>query len=129
MDGALNAGFFVFHTLWVLFTCLGWMWRRTRPWQLAVVLVTAVSWFGLGAWYGWGYCPCTDWHWHVRARLGYRSPPSYTQLLIQEITGVRIGVVAANVVSLATLITTGALGVALTIRDRVGDRMSSRKPL
>jgi hypothetical protein len=129
MDGALNAGFFVFHTLWVLFICLGWMWRRTRPWQLAVVLVTAVSWFGLGAWYGWGYCPCTDWHWQVRARLGYPSPPSYTQLLIQEITGARMGVVAANVVSLFTLITAGALGVVLTIRDRVGDRTSSRKPL
>ena len=118
MDQLLNVGFFVFHTTWIAFTCLGWIWRRTRPWQLALVLLTALSWFGLGAWYGWGYCPCTDWHWQARVRLGYDVPPSYTQLLIREMTGIRMDPIAANVLTLVTFVAAGVLGITLTIRDR-----------
>ena len=80
MDEAPNVGFFVFHTLWIVFKCLGWACRRTRRWQLATISLTALSWFGLGIWYGWGYCPFTDWHWQIRERLGYHDPPSYIQL-------------------------------------------------
>src|SRR5262245_19219310 len=55
----LNVGFLVLHATWVLFVCLGWIWKRTRRWHLAAVTLTALSWFGLGIWYGWGYCLCT----------------------------------------------------------------------
>jgi hypothetical protein len=118
MDQLLNVGFFVFHTAWIGFNCLGWMWRRTRPWQLATVSLTAVSWFGLGAWYGWGYCPCTDWHWQVRARLGFNDPPSYIQLLIRELTGIELGPYIADAMAVVTLAVAAALGVMFTIRDR-----------
>ena len=63
---ALNILFFVLHSAWIALTCLGWAVRRTRLWQLAAVVLTALSWFGLGLIFGWGYCPCTDWHWQVR---------------------------------------------------------------
>jgi hypothetical protein len=118
MDQTLNVGFFVFHTAWIAFNCLGWIWRRTRPWQLATVSLTAVSWFGLGFRYGWGYCPCTDWHWQVRARLGFDDPPSYIQLLIREVTGVDVGPGAADALAVATLAAAAVLGVAMSIRDR-----------
>ena len=124
MDSTLNGLFFVFHTAWIAFNCVGWIWRRTRPWQLATVSLTALSWFGLGVWYGWGYCPCTDWHWQVRVRLGYDTPPSYTQLLIREVTGIPIGVLAANALTVITLITAGVLGGALAIRDRAAVQRS-----
>ena len=115
---ALNLGFFVFHTAWVVFNCAGWIWRPTRPWQLATVSLPALSWVGLGAWYGWGYCPCTDWHWQVRSRLGLDNPPSYVQLLIREIAGVDPGPQVANVLAVAALVVSAVLGVWLTIRDR-----------
>ena len=118
MDQALNVGFFVFHTSWIAFNCLGWMWRCTRPWQLGTVSLTALSWFGLGLWFGWGYCPCTDWHWHVRARLGFSDPPSYIQLLIREVTGIELGPDAADALAIVTLAATALLGVTLSIRDR-----------
>lgn len=118
MDHLLNVGFFVFHSAWILFNCVGWMWKRTRLWQLVTVSLTALSWFGLGFWYGWGYCPCTDWHWQIRARLGYHDPPSYIQLLIRELIGVDPGPQLADVLAVMTLIAAAAIGVALTIRDR-----------
>jgi hypothetical protein len=118
MDERLNVAFFVFHTSWIAFTCLGWIWRATRPWQLAAAALTTLSWLGLGALYGWGYCPCTDWHWQVRARLGYQDPPSYTQVLIREITGVSVSPAVADGLTVGTLAVVTVLGVVSTLRDR-----------
>ena len=117
LDETLNAGFFVFHTLWIAFNCVGWAWKRTRRWQLATVSLTALSWFGLGIWYGWGYCPSTDWHWQIRERLGYRDPPSYIQLLISGLTGIDLGQDLANAFALGTLLIVGLLTAVLNFRD------------
>jgi hypothetical protein len=119
MDQVLNVGFFVFHSSWILFNCVGWIWRQTRPWQLVTVSLTALSWFGLGVRYGWGYCPFTDWHWQVRARLGHHDPPSYLQLLIIELAGIDPGPKVADGLALVTLTVAGMFSVVLNVRDRV----------
>jgi hypothetical protein len=119
MDQVLNIVFFVFHTSWMVFNCVGWIWKKTRPWQLVTVSLTAISWFGLGVWYGWGYCPCTDWHWQVRARLGFDDPHSYIQLLIREVTGLELGVGTANTLAVVTLAVAALLGAAFSLRDRL----------
>jgi Protein of Unknown function (DUF2784) len=119
MDQVLNIVFFVFHTSWMVFNCVGWIWKKTRPWQLVTLSLTAISWFGLGVWYGWGYCPCTDWHWQVRARLGFDDPHSYIQLLIREVTGLELGVGAANTLAVVTLAVAALLGAAFSLRDRL----------
>lgn len=124
MDQALNAGFFAVHTIWTLFNCVGWIWRRTRPWHLAALAATALSWFGLGLWYGWGYCPCTDWHWQVRERLGYVDPPSYTQLLIRELTWFEPSTGTADAITVAVLVAATVLNLALTARERRSRRRS-----
>jgi hypothetical protein len=118
LNEVLNVGFFVFHTAWIAFTCLGWISRRTRPWQIATLALTALSWFGLGMWYGWGYCPCTDWHWQIRTRLGYDDPPSYVQLLIREITGIDPGGNRANALALGTLAIVAVLTAVASVRSR-----------
>jgi hypothetical protein len=117
LDEILNVGFFVFHTFWIAFNCVGWAWRRTRRWQLATVSLTALSWFGLGIWYGWGYCPSTDWHWRIRARLGYHDPPSYVQLLIRALTGIDLDPSWANALAFGMLLFVGVLTSFLNIRD------------
>ena len=84
----LNIGFFIFHTLFILFNLLGWIWKKTRRWNLTTLLLTALSWFGLGIWYGIGYCPCTDWHFYVLRKLGYSNlPNSYISFLVEQLTG------------------------------------------
>jgi hypothetical protein len=124
VDEALNVGFFVFHTAWIGFNCLGWAWRRTRPWHLGTIALTAFSWFGLGFWFGWGYCPCTDWHWQIRARMGFSDPPSYVQLLVRQLTGIELQPVVANVLTLGTLVVAGGLSIVLNLKDR---RLESRR--
>jgi Protein of Unknown function (DUF2784) len=120
MDEILNVVFFVFHTSWIVFNCLGWIWRRTRPWHLATVSLTALSWFGLGILYGWGYCPCTDWHWHIRARMGQRDPSSYIQLLITEVTGIDPTRAWADGMALGALVVVAILSIVMNLRDRRG---------
>ncbi|MDP2053929.1 MAG: DUF2784 family protein [Acidobacteriota bacterium] len=119
----LNLGLFVLHTSWIAFNCLGWAWRRTRRWQLLTLTLTALSWFGLGIWYGWGYCPFTDWHWQVRSRLGYADPPSYVQLLVEELTGIALTLEEANSLAVGTLVLASVLSIVLNVRDLRRDRM------
>lgn len=84
----LDAAFFLFHTLLILFNLFGWCWRPTRLANLVTLALTGFSWTVLGIWYGLGYCPCTDWHWAVRRRMGdLELPRSYLKYLWDRSTG------------------------------------------
>jgi len=88
MDYFLDKFFFVFHSSLIVFILFGWIWKKTRLANFIVILSTAFSWFFLGIWYGFGYCPSTDWHWQVRMRLGhYDLPDSYLKFLVDSLTG------------------------------------------
>lgn len=102
MYALLDIGFIVFHSGLILFNLFGWIWKSTRPWNLVTLLLTGLSWFFLGIWYGWGYCPCTDWHWQVRRELGYTDMPhSYIKFLVEYLTGIEV---SAELVDTATVV-------------------------
>jgi len=91
MYAFLDKFFLFFHTALIFFNLFGWVWRKTRRLNLFTLLATAFSWFGLGLRYGFGYCPCTDWHWQVKLKLGqYDLPNSYIKYLIDTFTGLDI---------------------------------------
>jgi hypothetical protein len=79
----INILFYIFHALLILFNVLGWLFRSLRYWNLISLLATAFSWFVLGIWKGWGYCPCTDWHFEVRRQLDLEvQSSSYIDFLL-----------------------------------------------
>jgi hypothetical protein len=79
---------FVLHTLLIVFNLIGWAFRKTRVAHLVTLSLTLFSWFGMGAYHGWGYCLCADWHFQIRRQLGYVDPEtSYVQLLARELCG------------------------------------------
>ncbi|MCU0408000.1 MAG: DUF2784 domain-containing protein [Bacteroidales bacterium] len=88
----LDIFFIVFHTSLILFNVLGWIWRKTRFWNLLTLLLTGASWLLLGMIVGNpGYCPLTDWHFSVLERLGQTGlPSSYIKYLADRITGMDI---------------------------------------
>ena len=91
MYAFLDKFFFVFHSTLIAFNLFGWIWRKTRVANLVVVLLTVFSWTILGIWYGFGFCPSTEWHWQVRAKLGhYDMPSSYTKFLVDSLTGLDV---------------------------------------
>lgn len=114
----LDKFFFVFHSAVILLILLGWAWRRTRLANLVVILFTAFSWFILGIWYGYGYCPSTDWHWRVRARLGIHDlPSSYTKFLVDSFTGWDVSQKTVDVFTFVLLISALSASLYTNIRD------------
>ena len=88
MYALLDIFFLIFHSSLVVFTLVGWIWKETRRAHLLVLSLTMCSWFGLGIWYGVGYCPCTDWHWQVKTKLGETIlPMSYVKYYADRLTG------------------------------------------
>lgn len=119
----LDIGFIIFHTSLILFNLFGWIWETTRPWNLATLLLTAFSWFGLGIWYGFGYCPCTHWHWLVRRELGYSNmPDSYIRFLIRELTGVDLNAALVDTSTAILFFLALLISLYLNVRDYKRER-------
>ena len=88
MYAFLDTFFLIFHSSLVVFILVGWIWKQTRKAHLFVLSLTMSSWFVLGIWYGFGYCPCTDWHWQVKSKLGETNLPiSYVKYYADRLTG------------------------------------------
>ncbi len=115
---AADIFFLVFHTAFTLFNLVGWMFKKSRPWHLLTLALTAASWFILGIWYGWGFCFCTEWHWQVRDALNNPiENSSYIAFLIQEVTGVRFDPGLVNTVTLAVFLALIIISAALNACD------------
>jgi hypothetical protein len=78
----------IVHLLVIGFNLFGWIWPRTRKAHLVCVLLTAASWLVLGIWFGWGYCPITDWQWDVKHKLGEQNlPNSFIKYYADKLAG------------------------------------------
>lgn len=98
----LDIFFVVFHSALILFNLFGWIFKPTRKLNLISLVLTGLSWFVLGIFYGIGYCPLTDWHWQVLEKLGKSSwSNSYIQYLIERLSGL---VVSSDIVDALTVI-------------------------
>ena len=90
------------HIALIGFNVFGWIWVKTRKAHLITVAATAFSWFVLGIWFGWGYCPITDWQWKVKEKLGETGlPNSFIKYYADKISGKDID---PKIVDTATLI-------------------------
>lgn len=119
MYAFLDVFFVVFHGAIVLFNVTGWIWRRTRRLHLIVIGLTFLSWFGLGIFYGWGYCPSTDWHWDVKRALGETDlPNSYVKYYVDAVTGMSWDPGLVNAVVMGVALAALIASVVLNVRDR-----------
>ncbi len=110
--------FFVFHSSIILLILFGWIWKKTRKLNLLCILLTASSWFILGIWYGYGFCPCTDWHWQVRMKMGYEDMhSSYIGFLIESIFTVDVSDKFVDVFALILLILAASASFLTNLRD------------
>lgn len=101
----LDIFFTVFHIGLVLFNLSGWIWAKTRKAHLITITATLASWFILGAWYGWGYCPFTEWHWQVKEKLGEQNlPSSFIKYYADKISGKNIDAAFVDRATLAVFI-------------------------
>jgi hypothetical protein len=114
----LDIFFTVFHTCLVLFNLFGWIWKLTRRLNLLLLLLTAGSWVILGIFYGFGYCPLTDWHFNILEKLGHTNlPDSYLSFLFTRLTGLAIDQSLVDTLTLWGLIIALLISLYLNARD------------
>jgi hypothetical protein len=112
----LDIFFTVFHTCLVLFNLFGWIWKKTRPYNLVCLLLTAASWVMLGLFYGFGYCPLTDWHFSILRKLGHTDlPDSYLSFLFTRLTGIELDQALVDAVTTWGLILALAISLYLNL--------------
>jgi len=114
--------FVLFHFAIILFNLFGWIWKRSRRWNLYLLLVTGFFWFGFGFFYGWGYCPLTDWHFQVLDKLGKSSSEySYIAYIISRFFGLYIKPSIVDAVTLISYLSALSISVFLDLKDKRKD--------
>lgn len=92
----------IVHVAIIFINLFGWISKRTRKLHLVTVVLTAASWFLLGIWFGWGYCPITDWQWQVKGLRGETNlPNSFIKYYADKISG---GDVSSGLIDMVTLL-------------------------
>jgi len=115
----LDVFFVAFHSALIVFNIFGWIWIKTRKINLITLLLTGASWFILGIFYGWGYCPLTEWHWRVLYELGeVQLPNSYIQYLVNRITGINITGHLADIVTVVVYFVALAISLFANFKNR-----------
>src|ERR1051325_5604048 len=90
------------HLIIIAFNLFGWIFPGTRKANFVCLILTAFCWFILGIWFGWGYCPITDWQWRVKEQLGETNlPASFIRYYANKITGRNFD---DSIVSIITLV-------------------------
>jgi len=117
----LDIFFIVLHTSIILFNLTGWVWRKTRKYNLILLIITGSSWLILGLIVGTlGYCPLTDWHFDVLEKLGATDlPSSYVKYLADRLTGLDFNSSLVDKVTLYAFFAALGLSLFLNIRDFV----------
>ena len=110
--------FTCFHTALILFNLFGWLYPATRKWNLITLILTGASWLGLGFFYGFGYCPLTDWHFRILEKMGHENlPASYIAYLLQRILGVPARDSMVDMLTLVFYLISLSLSVYTNIHD------------
>jgi hypothetical protein len=123
----LDIFFVVFHTSIILFNLFGWIWRKTRIYNLILLMLTGISWLVLGLLVGTlGYCPLTDWHFNVLNKLGVPDlPSSYVKYLADRLTGLNFDSSVVDKVTLYAFLAALGLSLIFNIRDIIAGRRNS----
>jgi hypothetical protein len=114
----LDIFFLFFHLFIIIFNVFGWIWKKTRRANLVLLLLTGFSWFFLGIWFGFGYCPVTDWHWKVLHHLGkYNLPNSYIKYLLDRITGLNFNAHIIDILVVIIFLLALSVSIYTNVRD------------
>ena len=114
----LDALLYMAHVLVIGFNVLGWIWQKTRKWHLLSILLTSLSWFVLGIWYGFGYCFLTDWQWNIKRKIGATAlPSSFIDHFVNQVLGFSIDPVLIDNVTGITFVLAAVLSIILNARD------------
>ncbi|MDH3349261.1 MAG: DUF2784 family protein [Desulfobulbaceae bacterium] len=84
----LNIFFHIIHLSIIFFFLFGWLVEKTRFLHFILSILILLSWYGLGAFFGFGYCIVTDIQWKIKRRLKQEPATEfYVKYMIDKVTG------------------------------------------
>ncbi len=115
----LDIFFIIFHTTLIIFNLIGWIWVKSRRFNLITLLLTGASWSLLGLITGTpGYCPLTDLHFIIVSKLGESNlPASYIKYLADRLTGLDINSKLVDSLTLWAFLFALAISLFVNIKD------------
>lgn len=117
----LDVFFTMLHLAVIGFNLFGWIWEKTKKLHFYCIVLTGVCWFILGIWYGFGYCPITDWQWQVKEKLGEGDlPNSFIKYFADKISGENINAFLIDVITALVFFLTAALSVYVNFIKKRG---------
>ena len=126
----LDIFFYVIHIAIILFCLFGWIHCQSRRAHLAFIGIIFACWFGLAPWYGWGYCPLTDWHWNIKQQLGVEGLPwSFIKHLWDSVFPHPISAHIADSLTIAGFILAIFLSVYLNFFNRQSGKQNTKSLL
>ncbi len=122
-DSILDILYHFLHLSIIVINVFGWVFKNTRKLNLAMLLLTFFSWFGLSFWFGVGYCPITDWHWQLKDRMGETNiPTSYIKYMVDKFFNIDSPTHLIDGITLGVFVLALTLSIIFNIRDRVRKR-------
>jgi len=115
----LDIFFILFHSSLIIFNLSGWIFRKTRRWNMITLTLTGASWLFLGLIVGTlGYCPFTEWHFNILLKLGKDNlPNSYIKYLTDRLTGMDISESIVDKITLYSFLAVFFVSIILNIKD------------
>jgi len=115
----LDIFFILFHSSLIIFNLSGWIFRKTRLWNMITLTLTGASWLFLGLIVGTlGYCPFTEWHFNILLKLGKDNlPNSYIKYLTDRLTGMDISELIVDKITLYSFLAVFFVSIILNIKD------------
>lgn len=81
----LDYFFHLLHILLIVWNLKGWMFKKLRFLHFLSLNFLWFFWIIVGFFYGFGYCPLTDYHWRVKFYKGEQNlPSSYITYLLNQ---------------------------------------------
>jgi hypothetical protein len=82
-----------------------------------VIIATLASWSILGIFFGFGYCPFTDWQWDLKRKLGETGlPNSFVEYYLEALTGADFSPSVVDSMVLGCAIVALGLSIWLNLR-------------
>lgn len=112
------------HLLVIGVNLFAWIWPKTRKFHLYIVAITLFCWLVLGIWYGFGYCPITDWQWQVKTKLGETHlPNSFVKYYLDKLAGRDIADTTVDVITLISFL----VAIVCSVKVNFFNKAASQK--
>jgi len=110
----LNLVLHIIHLSIIGFFLFAWIIPEYRGLHLILSFSIFFSWFGLGLFYGFGYCLVTDLQWKLKKESGYDpETPYYIKYIADKTTGANINSKLSNMVTTYTFFVISILSIVL----------------